>query len=58
MARKQEPPRRERAVFIRLDDRELARFQKQAGREPLATWYRRILLEHVEPRERSAKGGK
>ena len=50
--------RREHRVLLRLDERELARFQKQAAREPLATWARRILLEHVERRERSAKGGK
>ena len=39
-------------VAIRLTDQDLLRFQKQAGREPLATWARRILLEHVERRER------
>ena len=51
------PERRERLVMVRLSDRELARFQKQAAREPLATWARRILLEHVERREKSQRKG-
>ena len=50
-------PRREHRVLLRLDDRELARFQKQAAREPLATWARRILLEHCDRREKSQRKG-
>ena len=48
--------RRERRVLLRLDDAELRRFQKQAGREPLATWARRILTEYVERCEKREKG--
>jgi len=44
--------RRKHSMQLRMDDKELARFQKQAGREPLATWARRILLEYCERRER------
>ena len=44
---------------VRMSDTELRRFQKQAAREPLATWARRILLEHCDRREKSQrKGGK
>jgi hypothetical protein len=50
MAAKQ--TQRTHSIFVRVNPAELARFQKQAGREPLATWARRILLEHVERRER------
>ena len=46
------PQTRNKLVMVRLNDRELARFKKQAGREPLATWARRILLEHCERREK------
>ena len=51
------PERRERLVMVRLSDRELARFQKQAAREPLATWARRILLEYCDRREKSQRKG-
>ena len=47
--------RRTNSIQLRMNDRELARFQKQAAREPLATWARRILLEHCERRERRAE---
>ena len=43
---------RAHAILVRLSDTELRRFQRQAQREPLATWARRILLEHVERREK------
>ena len=56
MAKQQQ--RQTNPILVRVTDQELKRFQKQAGREPLATWARRILLEHVERRERAAKGGK
>ena len=46
------PQRRERLVMVRLSDAELQRFQRQAGREPLATWARRILLDYCERREK------
>ena len=50
---------RAHAILVRLSDSELRRFQKQAAREPLATWARRILLEHCDRREKSQrKGGK
>ena len=39
-------------ILVRVTDSELRRIQRVAGREPLATWARRILLEHVERRER------
>ena len=39
-------------LLVRVTDRELVRIRKQAGREPLATWARRILLEHVERKEK------
>ena len=56
MVKKRGPQRN--PILVRVTDQELKRFQKQAGREPLATWARRILLEHCERRERAAKGGK
>jgi len=56
--KKKKPTRRQHSVFVRLDDKELARFQKQAGHEPLATWARRILLEHCERKERKTQGVK
>jgi len=48
--------KREWKLFIRLSDEERARYERQAGREPLATWARRILTEYVERRERRGKG--
>ena len=57
MATKAKEVRREHRMLIRLDDRELARFQKQAAREPLATWARRILLEYCDRREKSQRKG-
>ena len=57
MATKTKEARREHRMLMRLDDRELARFQKQAGREPLATWARRILLEYCDRREKSQRKG-
>ncbi len=48
---------RERLLMVRLSDRELTRFQKQAAREPLATWARRILLEYCDRREKSQRKG-
>ena len=48
---------RDKAVLLRLNAAELARFQKQAAREPLATWARRILLEYCDRREKSQRKG-
>ncbi len=45
---------RDNAIMIRVNDAELRRFQRQAGREAMATWCRRILLEHIERAERRA----
>jgi len=53
--RPQVAERRVNAMQVRMTDRELERFQKQAGFEPLAGWARRILLEHCERRERRGK---
>jgi len=55
MATKATNTPRPHATLIRLSDSELRRFQKQAGREPLATWARRILLEYCERREKRRK---
>ncbi len=48
---------RDKVMMLRLNRAELARFQKQAAREPLATWARRILLEHCDRREKSKRKG-
>ena len=50
MAKQQQ--RQTNPILVRVTDSELRRVQRAAGREPLATWARRILLEHVERRER------
>ena len=42
-------------IMVRVTDSELKRIEKQAAREPLATWARRILLEHCDRREK--RGG-
>ena len=42
-------------IMVRVTDSELKRIEKQAGREPKATWARRILLEYCERAERRAK---
>ena len=44
-------------LVIRLSDAEQRLFQKQAAREPLATWARRILLEYCDRREKSQRKG-
>ena len=44
-------------ILVRVTDSELRRIEKQAAREPLATWARRILLEHCERREKSQRKG-
>ncbi len=44
-------------IMVRVTDSELKRIQKQAGREALATWARRILLEHCDRREKSQRKG-
>jgi hypothetical protein len=41
--------------MVRVTDSELKRIQKVAGYERLASWGRRIMLEHVERAERRAK---
>ena len=57
MAKKRKaPPPRRGAVFLRLNDAELATFRRAAGREPVAAWARRILMEHAE--RLAKKGGK
>lgn len=48
---------RENMIMLRVSDRELERFRREADREPLATWVRRILLEYVERLERRTKRG-
>ena len=48
---------RTNSIMVRLNDAELRQFQKQAAREPLATWARRILLEHCDRREKSQRKG-
>ncbi len=54
--RKRAPrPKRLGVVFIRLSDEEEAAFRSEAGREPLASWARRVLWEHVEGRARGEK---
>ena len=49
--------RQTRPIMVRVTDSELRRFQKQAARGPLATWARRILLEHCARREKSQRKG-
>ena len=49
--------RQTRPIMVRVTDSELRRIEKQAAREPLATWARRILLEHCERREKSQRKG-
>ena len=39
-------------IRLRVTDSELRRIKKVAGHEPLATWARRILVEHCERAER------
>ncbi len=48
---------RANAIMIRVNDSELRRFKRQAGREALATWARRILLEYCDRREKSQRKG-
>ena len=48
----QETGRRSNSIQLRMNHRELAQFRKQAGREPLATWARRILVEYCDRREK------
>jgi len=45
---------RTRSVFIRLSDREIATITREAAREPLATFCRRIVLDYCE-RQQKAK---
>ena len=49
--------RQTRPIMVRVTDSELRRIEKQSGREPLATWARRILLEYCERREKSQRKG-
>ena len=44
-------------ILVRVTDSELRRIEKQAAREPLATWARRILLEYCERRGKSQRKG-
>ncbi len=44
-------------ILVRVTDSELKRIEKQAAREPLATWARRILLEYCDRREKSQRKG-
>ena len=44
---------RDRSIVLRFTEREKQQLRKQAGREPLSAWMRRILLEHCARREKS-----
>ena len=48
---------RDKLMLVRLNRAEKTRFEKQAAREPLATWARRILLEYCDRREKSQRKG-
>ena len=43
--------------MIRLSDEELRRIKRVCQREPVAVFCRRIVLEHVERREKSQRKG-
>ena len=44
---------RETSTLLRLSLAEREAMEREAGREPLATWARRVLLEHVERKRRA-----
>ena len=50
-----EKQRQTNPVLVRVTDSELRRIKRVAGREPLATWARRVLLEHCERREKRSR---
>ena len=50
---------REHAVMVRLSDRERAAVEREAAREPLASFCRRIVMDYCERQQkaRKRKGG-
>jgi len=54
MATKKPQARRETAILVRLSVRERELIERTAGREPLGTFLRRIVLDYCE--RQKAKG--